>query len=164
MSELMFVAFKGKSVISKTIRWFTRSMDYSHIAVMLPDGKLVEAWNHAGGFKQWVDYSAIEIHTPKTHYEVWSLEVPEGVHDFCLNYYNHHAQAKTPYDYKGIIGFISKGKKHENKNKLFCSELAISPVAHGLGWDRITPAHIDPETFIDIIQAAGGRLVKEGVV
>lgn len=40
---LKFVAFKGVSKSSKIIKFFTWS-EYSHIAVLLQDNTLIEAW------------------------------------------------------------------------------------------------------------------------
>lgn len=165
MPELKFVAFRGKSVVSRLIRYFTRSPEYSHIAVLVPKMKntLIEAWNHEGGMKQWTDFSAIKQHSPGTRYEIWTLEVSEDVYKHCTNYYGHHAQQKTPYDYRGIIGFILKKTVKQNKKKLFCSELAITPLAEAREWDKVIPSHIDPGNFVDIIQAAGAWC-KPGVV
>ena len=155
MKELRFVAFRGKSWISKVIRYFTRSKDYSHIAIMLPDDNLIEAWTH-GGWTQWTDYSSLDKHTPGTKYEVWPLMVSDTVYEYCMNYYIHHAEQKTPYDYAGILGFIFKKSVKQNKKKFFCNELAITPLCESLKWDKIVPSNTNPETFIYIIQAAGG--------
>lgn len=165
MPELKFVAFKGKSWVSKCIRYFTRSPQYSHIAILVPGMKntLIEAWNHEGGMKQWTDFSAIRKHTPGTQYEIWTLEVSEDVFKHCVNYYAHHAQQKTPYDYMGIIGFILKKTVKQNKKKLFCSELAITPLVEAKLWHKIIPSNTDPDRFVGIIQAAGAYLTK-GVV
>ena len=164
MPELKFEVFRGKSWVSKAIRYFTRSRYYSHTAVMLPDNRLIEAWNHNGGMKQWTDYSAIEKHTPGTKYEIWKLPVTQEVYDHCMSFYIHHAEVKTPYDYAGIIGFVLKKTVRQNKKKLFCSELSMGPLCNSMGWDKIEPSHISPENFIDIIQAAGGSVRYHGAV
>jgi hypothetical protein len=163
MQELKFIAFKGKSIVSKAIRYFTRSRDYSHVAILMPDSKLIEAWDHQG-WGQWTDYSTIAKHTKGTKYEIWELEVSEEAAAHCMGYYQHHADLKTPYDYFGVAGFIFKKTTRHSKKKLFCSELCITPLCEAKGWDKITPNHISPESFVDIIQAAGGKIIKEGKV
>jgi len=157
MKELKFVAFRGKSWVSKAIRYFTRSKDYSHIAILMEEQKgiLIEAWTH-GGLTQWTDYSSIDKHTPGTKYEIWTLEVPDDVYEHCMNYYKHHAEQKTRYYYAGILGFIFKKSVKQNKNKLFCNEEAITPLCEAMPWAKIVPSNTNPETFIYIIQAAGG--------
>jgi hypothetical protein len=39
--------FRGKGVISTLIRWQTRG-EYSHAALLMPDGMIVESWQGAG--------------------------------------------------------------------------------------------------------------------
>ena len=157
MKHLNFVAFKGKSWVSKAIRYFTRSKDYSHIAVLLDDCNLIEAW------KGRTHRSFFSEHTKDTIYEIWSLGVPDNVHYHCMKYYQHPATVQTPYDYFGIAGFILKKTVKQSKKRLFCSELAMTPLSSAMCWGKIVPSHISPESFVDIIQAAGGHF-KRGVI
>lgn len=164
MKELKFVAFHGKSFISKCIRYFTRSRLYSHIAVLLSDnGDLIEAWEQSG-MKACVDWSNINKHTDGTKYEVWGLEVDDFVYESCMQFYSNNARRRTGYDYKGVIGFIFKKAVKENPNKFFCSEFCIYPLCISKKWTTIKPHLVSPRDFVNIIEASGGRLIDNGFV
>ena len=161
--QLVFLAFKGKSMTSKVIRFWTRSKNYSHIAMSV-DGKLIEAWPHGGNpLKAWVDYGSFENHKEGTEVEIWTLEVSESVYHYCLEQWRKMAELGVPYDWKSIIGFVLKSSK-DKKNRLFCSEAAIKPLVEILLLDRINPNHVDPQSFIELIQAMGGMCVKKCTV
>lgn len=162
--KLKFVSFRGKSLTSKAIKFWTRS-EYSHIAVQPFDDLpiLIEAWPHKGGFKTWWDWSSLEQHTPGTPFEVWAIDVPIEVEKSCMNQYNKWAREKQSYDWRGIIGFVFKFVRDAKKGR-FCSEGAIEPLAREMDWNRITPSHISPQNFVEIIQAAGAKIESRGTV
>jgi len=158
---LKFVAFRGKSLVSKAIRFWTRSKGYSHIAILMPNERLIEAWPHKGGIKSWTDWSDWSAHTPGTKYEIWELSVSEEIYDYCISYYEKAAAEKIPYDWAGIIAFVFKTK--DRKNKMFCSEIAVTPVVIKKRW-IIDPAKIHPALFVDIMQIAGAECSVNGIV
>lgn len=159
--KLEFAAFKGVSLLSNMIRMHTRG-DYSHIGIVDGD-RLIEQWPHGASiWDSWMDYSDWDNHTKGTPYEIWSLELPVTDYEYCMNYYQVEAERKTPYDFRGILGFITKG--NDNPDKTFCSEAAIIPLVKIMGWDRTDPATVDPSRFVSILQAAGGALELEGAV
>lgn len=162
MSNLNFVAFYGVSTVSSLIRYFTRSRSYSHIAISISKDKLIEAWPHEGGLKQWTDYSSFDKHTPGTVYEIWSLPVSAECKQFCMSYYNAMAKAKTPYDYKGVLGFVFKKSVKESPDKLFCSELAITPLVTFNNWRTIRSHLVSPRDFVNIVEAAGAKMIYQG--
>ena len=155
--KLYFAAFKGKSFISRAIRKLTRG-EYSHIAFYDKEyNRLIEQWPHNGNMLQaWMDYSDFSKHSPETEYEVWSLKMSITDSQYCKNYYRTEAEKKTAYDFSGIAAFLFKG--NDSKDKTFCSEASIIPIARILGWDRLKPEIVDPSYFINLIQAAGGQL------
>jgi hypothetical protein len=159
---LHFAAFRGLSWVSKTIRFYTRSKLYSHIAVLtdLQRFDLIEAWSHGGGINQFWGRSNVARHTPGTPFEVWQLETTAERADYCRAEYERYANERRPYDWKGIIGFIFK--TDDQPEGAFCSEGAIEPIVKAFDFDRITPGHISPADFINIIQAMGARRVYEG--
>jgi len=99
MTKVRFVAFKGLSLASKAIQFFTRSMGYSHIAFLGPTGmngkdlefdykndcpvnltgkeKLIECWPYKGNRWQEWSVSCMSNHTAGTPYEVWELPCTE---------------------------------------------------------------------------------------
>lgn len=180
MRKLRWAAFKGKSLISKAIRFYTRSTDYSHIAVVnspldttqLLDVVtlnkkhqfLIEAWNHSGNpFKQWIDFSGFDAHSTRTEYEIWELEVNDEIYTACMRAWREMAKEKVKYDWASIIGFVLKTKKDVNSGKMMCSEMSITPIAYWKNWLKIRPHKVHPDYFICLIQAAGGQMVKVGV-
>ena len=164
MAQIKLVAFYGKSFVSKSIRYFTRSKKYSHIAVMMPDGRLIEAWPHGKSkIKSWTDWSDWSAHTPGTKYEIWSLEVSDNTASYCHNRWIEMAEQKVPYDWWGIVGFVFKKIKN-SKAKLFCSEMWITPSVEVKQFQSINPENIDPASLVAIIEYAGGKLEKTDIV
>lgn len=161
--QVNFVVFKGISLVSKTIKFYTRS-DYSHVAFIMPNNKtLIEAWTHGSKIKQWWDYSTPANHTNGTPYEIWGLVVSEDDWIAITNTFMDWADEKLPYNWFGIIGFVLKNEKDSDRGK-FCSEGCIYPFVQRYNWDKIDPSEVSPEDFVRIMQAAGGSMIEEGVV
>ena len=114
----MIALYKGTSVLSRLIRWRTWS-DYTHAAWLFQDGSVIEAWKggvtHAPGI--------LSAHAPDTVVHLYALnltiEQRWAVQDFLI------AQIGKPYDYAGILGFLTASKT-ENPNRWFCSELLFA--------------------------------------
>lgn len=163
LKHLDFIALKGTSFVSKTIKFYTRS-DYSHIGFVMPEGKtLIEAWTHDGGVKQWWDYSTPAAHKNGTPYEIWRLTVSEDDWVKVTNIFMDWADQKLPYDWWGILGFVTKGNKESSKGK-FCSEGCIEPLVDVFNLTTITPSHISPEQFVNLVEAMGAHKIKEGLI
>ena len=169
MPELRFIATNGRSTASKLIRFWTRSGNRSHIAVLLDDGRWIEQWNHdnrKGVFaltKSYAAYSGPENHTPGTEYEIWSLSCTQEEKDFCLQYWYDACARKEPYDHKAIYGHFWKFSK-ERKGKSICCGLAIAPVKLQRLLTELRPDHTNPQTFIELIQAMGAEFERGEVV
>jgi hypothetical protein len=160
MKTLFFAAFNGLSILSKVIKFHTRS-EISHIAPV--DGeRLIEPWNHNGGIKTWWDYSGFQKHTPGTKYDIWGLNVSDEKFDFCMKFYRGLADKKAPYDWPGVFAFGLRIVR-EGKDCFFCSEGAIKPVVMVEGWEHIMPNRVSPSIFCYLVEAAGGRVVGRGV-
>lgn len=113
---MKILAYQGTSLISKAIRLQTRSK-YSHIAVMLSDGQVIEAW-HKGGVQ--LSPSPSTLHAPGTKVDVFRIdaEFDEATAERFL-----HEQKGKKYDFKSVARFMSRRKTRHN-DKYFCSELA----------------------------------------
>lgn len=164
MAELRFIAFKGKSWIAAAIRYFTRSQAYSHIAVLMDDDRLIEAWPHKGGTKQWTDYSDISKHKKGSKYEIWSIEVTDEEKKHCEDRWIEMAENKVPYDYAGVIGFVFKKTIKENHNKLFCSEMAIMPICEYRQWQKVDPSLVSPKDFVYLLECMDATIVSTDIV
>jgi uncharacterized protein YycO len=135
----MIALYKGRSLLSRLIRWRTWS-EYSHAAWVCPDGSVIEAWKggvrHAPG--------PLVQHEPGTEvdlFEVKGLCVAKAwrVQEFLLR------QIGKPYDYAGILGFVLAAKT-ENPDCWFCSELVFAALK-GVGVEllsRVPPWKVSP--------------------
>lgn len=135
---MKILAYRGISWISKAIRWQTRSK-YSHIAIELEDGSVIEAW-HIGGVRRNDTFRT--VHSPKTKVDVFEITGTydeKKVLDFLTMQIGHK------YDFRSIVRFITRKSSHVSPN-WFCSELANEAFREG-GLDllsRITSSHISP--------------------
>jgi len=164
MKKLSYIAFYGKTFVSKLIKFWTRSK-YSHIAVYTQDekiaGELIEVWPGSKKFlkfKMFWDYSFFRRHKKGTKFELWELEVSEEEYDYCMGQYIGYAIKKIPYDWKAIFGFLFKYKKDSRKGKM-CSEGCITPFVEFRKLTNMNPSHQSPQDFIKIIESFGGKNV-----
>ena len=142
---MQILAYKGVSLISKLIRWQTRS-EYSHIAMRLGDMSIVEAW-HKGGVIRSPATDPWRLHTPGTPVEVWGL-VPD------MEFYAYAAeqfllrQIGKKYDFRAILKFLTK-RRTRNNTRWFCSELAVATMAiGGVELIRKPPGQIAPGDLV----------------
>jgi hypothetical protein len=143
----MILLYKGKSWISKLIRWHTRG-DYSHVAWWLRDGTVIEAW-HKGGVTH--NDNPGTLHTPGTEIDVFDFS-PEGraslsetaAEDFL------HKQVGKKYDLRPVIsGFVLRLNRN-NPDKWFCSELVHAAArAGGLSLLKRVPDHKVSPTLLN---------------
>ena len=114
----MIALYKGTSILSRLIRWRTWS-EYSHAAWVFPDGSVIEAWK--GGVTH--APSILAGHAPDTEVHLFTLDLTTeqrwAIQDFLI------AQIGKPYDYAGILGFLTASKT-ENPGRWFCSELIFA--------------------------------------
>lgn len=133
--------FKGKSLVSYAIRFFTRS-EYSHAAFYFDDaaeaaakklidqgrnlaplvwfikGSVVEAWQ--GGVKN--SPSLNTLHTPGTRVDLFDYCTPLTQLEEMKLVAELQTQVGLPYDYADILNFLIRRKGDPGK-ALFCSEL-----------------------------------------
>ena len=163
MKTLYYVSFAGISFMSRVIRAFTRSMGTSHIAIWdAKNSTLIEAWGPGLLQTRW-GWSDSGKHTPGTKYEVWGLDVPGDVYAHCMGVYHRWADEGHSYDWLSVLAFVFRWRR-DNPNGDCCSEGSMRPLAEAMNWDKINPAFVSPADFVALIQAAGGRVVTEGIV
>lgn len=135
---MKILAYKGVSWISKAIRWQTRSK-YSHIAIELSDGTVIEAW-HIGGVRRNGTFRT--VHSVNTEVDVFEITRAYDK-DKVIRFLS--AQLGHKYDFRSIIRFITR-KNSKISPKWFCSELACEAFREG-GLDllsRIPSSHVSP--------------------
>ncbi len=136
---MKILLFQGKSWVSKAICWQTRSK-YSHAALMLDDGSVIEAW-HVGGVLH--NKTISTVHSPGTTVKVF--EVTTKVDEAGVVRFAKYQLGKK-YDFGSILRFLSR-RAEPVDNKWFCSELVAAACAAG-GVNllsRVTPhSHLSP--------------------
>jgi uncharacterized protein YycO len=131
--------FKGRGAMSMAIRWQSRSI-YSHTAIQLNDGSIIESWQGSGvqhkDLDDWDDIDAFEIvDAPDLGVELDT----EGCEEFL------RAQLGKGYDYTSVLRFVSR-RKGGNPDRWFCSELVFAALAHaGVNLlERCEPWRVSP--------------------
>jgi len=168
--EVRVIFFEGISVVSKLIKWFTRSR-FSHVGFDLGDGvHLVEAWEDTrnkllGIFGAKWQLTTYKYHTPGTPYIILTkkVDVPTLSHYYYI--LDFIAQAKIPYDWKEILGFIFKWKEKESDGRFICS----TGTCFILQWLGILPKELpywrmSPQDVFEVCIANGFEIAKTGVV
>jgi len=128
--------FRGKGPISRAIRWQTRSQ-YSHAALQLPSGAIVESWQGAGvQYREDVSYANVDAFTvPSMTKDQWIVAA-----QFCLSHIGDR------YDYRGVFRFLTRVKPRWD-NRWFCSELVFEALQqagcrllHNVTSGQVSPA------------------------
>ena len=118
MSSIKILQFQGVSLISRLIRFQTRSK-YSHTALLTSNDTVIEAW-HKGGVQEVESPST--LHTAGTVVDVfdftWKVDA-EAIEEFARK------QIGCRYDFLAILRFLSRRSYAEN-DRWFCSELIAS--------------------------------------
>ena len=117
---MIIAAYKGRSLISKLIKWQTRGK-YSHVAVMLSDNEIIEAWHSPARVR--VIHSLSEGHKPGTPIDLFEVKTTPA-QDKSIRHFLRSEVGKK-YDFAGVARFLSRRSK-DNADKWFCSELAFS--------------------------------------
>lgn len=129
--------YKGRSVISRAIRFQTRSQ-YSHAAVMLDDGSVIEAW-HKGGVRK--VKSPFDGHSDRTEIDVYGIV---GDYDVDVVQTFLEDQVGKEYDFSSVFRFLSRRKASAN-GKWFCSELVLEAFSrNGLDLLHGRPSELSP--------------------
>lgn len=106
--------FRGRGAIASLIRWQSRG-HYSHAALLMPDGRIVESWQGDGvRTKKLTDWDGVH------RFEIPSMTEEQGrkALDFALS------QVGRGYDYLGVLRFISRSSMLDD-DRWFCSELVM---------------------------------------
>lgn len=109
--------YRGRSLVSKMIRWFTRGY-YSHVAIILDDGRIVEAW-HSPARVRVINHLG-DGHERGTQVDVFSFGVPYPASAVAFA----ESAVGMRYDFAGVLGFLTRGNTNR-RNRVFCSELAM---------------------------------------
>lgn len=148
--EPAILLYRGRSVISGIIRWQTRS-EYSHAALLCPDGEVLEA----------VEFSGVVKGKPSCMAGVDAFRIKGDAGERILLDAIDFAtsQIGKGYDYRSIFRFISRrdcsGSGKQNK-RWFCSELVFQAckecgleLLQGLDACKVHPGMIASSPFLE---------------
>ncbi len=131
--------YHGKSLISRLIRWQTRS-PYSHAAFLLDNGGVIEAWapivreiNPLPPRNSLVEHhpslpALSAQHTPGTRVDIFRFTTPLKRDENRMLEFLARRDVGTPYDYRGIFRFLTR-EPGGTKHRLFCSEMVFARCA-----------------------------------
>lgn len=152
----MIALYRGESLASRVIRWATWS-PYSHVAWIDDDnGDVYEAWGkgvvRAGNL--------LANHTNGTPIEVFTV-AGETHERRCLIRYAMAGELGKPYDFRGVLGFVSRRAQAQSQDRWFCSELVFHAYRQA-GIDllsRIPAFKVTPGllSYSPMLVTAGGR-------
>lgn len=161
--RLRWAFFKGISIFSKAIKFWTRS-EYSHVGFMLNDDILIECWGTNPFNIIWrFESPPFAKHSKGTPVEIWSIEFPDEEALEIREFMKNLAYSKAKYDWIGVISFVLKIDKH-NRKGFFCSEGCVYPICKIKRFNTIKPHHVNPVMFLNIIEAMGGYLETQFVL
>lgn len=113
--------YRGTDFISKSILWFSRG-GYSHAAILLNDGRIVEAYPFKGvrlrqSISDQMNHTTVDIFECPT-----TVEQNEIIENFLT------MQVGKGYDYLSIAGFVFHTTKEGRKQlrRWICSELVFA--------------------------------------
>jgi len=120
MREIRVHFHRSSTLMSRLIQWRTGSI-YSHVSVEIKD-HYYHAFIERAFFKTKERYSDIALS--------FGLKVSEET----LNHIEQRLDEKlgTKYDLKSLFGFVINAKR-QNKDRLFCSEVALIALEEILG-------------------------------
>lgn len=151
MKKIYLGASKGKSLISKFIKWFQWGDAHTHTfyipesQINLDNPEIIEAWHNPNGVKK---QQFFKNHTVGTEFDIYYVEATEE------QYINFEAfmisKIGFKYDFLGFFGFATRLKSTESTDKYFCSELLFDGLIHvGIELFKNTvPQEISPAMFI----------------
>lgn len=149
----MIALYRGKSMISKAIRWQTRS-DYSHAAWVCPDFSVIEAW-WPHGVRHVAD--PFLLHTEDTEIDLWAVSGLTAQQEREVERFLRLQLGKR-YDMRGVFQFLSRRPCPQNE-RWFCSELvaaaldlAGAPLLHAAP-HLLAPGHLPWSTRMHLVAA-----------
>jgi len=131
------LAFRGSSLISRLIRWQTRS-PYSHVAIELDNGVIFEAWHRGGVIKHDARRSLLDVHEHGTQVDVLRVDMLEGFVPATEQWLDRRVGSR--YDFRSVLRFVTRRPAVEN-NRWFCSELVSEALSHVGMFLQHAPSH-----------------------
>lgn len=122
---IRIAAYQGVSGVSRVIRWITNSR-YSHVAFVLPDNSVVEAWDT--GLRK-VGNISIQ-HNTNTKVDIFFLNLSLQQEQELLKIIDQDVNVLPPkYDFYQVLHFLPVvrlfSRSHPDNKRFFCSEYIV---------------------------------------
>lgn len=152
MNEPTVALYKGKGIISSLIKWQSDGV-YSHAAIWLPDGNVIESWAPGGVRRDPTPWTA---HNDTTDIDRFRVTIPV---DWEKALAFLHGEIGQPYDYLAIARFMTRLRGASDK-AWFCSELVYMALLVGgaeilrrtQAW-QVSPSKLALSPFLEKIES-----------
>ena len=121
--DMKVLLYRGTGPTSRLIRFQTRS-PYSHAAMMMDDGTVIEARMRGGVKHVATPWTRHRKNTPVEVYAIKGDFDEEKVESFLLS------QLGKKYDWLSVLRFVSR-RKAPADDRWFCSELILAALLDG---------------------------------
>lgn len=121
MSRIIIACHKGSSLVSRLIEWQTRG-DYSHVSLVLPDGRQIEAWSDGVHINDTFDLHGSSV-------DFFTVDATADQVASMVAFAQQEVGCK--YDWWGDACFVTRTHPNPSDNRWFCSELAYAALAAG---------------------------------
>lgn len=119
MPQITIALFRGPGIVSRLIRWQTRSA-YSHAAIVMPCGNVIES-REGKGVRQLTKLEP----TAKERIDLFTVEVTETQLQDIAWFLNEQLGKK--YDWTMVARFVTRRQESRSSSeKWFCSELVFA--------------------------------------
>ncbi len=116
---MRILLYQGRSLLSRSIK-FRTWRDYSHAALEIHADEIIDAWKR--GVR--VIETPHEGHDPETIIHAFRVPPLTDEQRMAIKYFARE-QVGRPYDYRGVLRFISRRDPRRQNKKWFCSELVF---------------------------------------
>lgn len=117
---LNIIFFNGNSLISKIIKFFTRSKVTSHVGILVANNLYMETWGRNIFDIHWKTTTPSD-HIIGTPYKILSKDIITSLHDKIICEFTQKVLNDVKYDWLALLGFVIP-LKINMKDRDFCSE------------------------------------------
>lgn len=121
---IRIAAYQGSSGVSRVIEWITHSR-YSHVAFILPDNSVVEAWD--SGLRKVGSIS--QQHNVNTKVDIYFTNLTPEQEAKLLTIIEGDLRRRYKYDFKQVLHFLPIvrlfSRDQPDNGKFFCSEYVV---------------------------------------
>jgi hypothetical protein len=161
MRDLYIGLFKGRSLFSRLINFWTRS-EISHAGIILEleyPYKTIEVYPNGSLCRTYWNYFTLLDHSVDTIVEVYKLNVSDQEYDYAMRFYNYLAKNNVPYNWFGVIGFVIP--VFTSNGGYFCSEGVVEGLKFGgILSDEIKGWKINPDMLKKLLITMKAERIK----